>query len=214
MPAADEGRKVALYVFIGLATSFGIFATMRMFAKPGPSTMTKEYQEASNEFVKVRYPDSPQSIISGHPLILFAEPTRRAPYRYLSTRILRSRHGPIAAQALSCGHCCIYSYYSTNDDLSIDKTKIPLLFPLSLERSKLESKARRGVATVQCIKATEPEQLKRMGDLVWLSGNNKQRAAEERPRRRGRLGKNQRRRKDGVKGDQLYICTSGKSYIV
>ncbi|KAI1851654.1 hypothetical protein JX265_010737 [Neoarthrinium moseri] len=50
----DEGRKVALYTFIGVATSFVIFATMRMFAKPPPSTMTKEYQEASNEFVKAQ----------------------------------------------------------------------------------------------------------------------------------------------------------------
>ncbi|KAK9778774.1 putative Cytochrome c oxidase subunit IV family [Seiridium cardinale] len=52
MPPADEGRKVALYVGIGVAVSFALFATMRMFAKPPPATMTKEYQEASNEFVK------------------------------------------------------------------------------------------------------------------------------------------------------------------
>lgn len=51
---ADEGRKVALYVAIGVGVSLAVFSTMRMFAKPPPPTMTKEYQEASNEFVKVR----------------------------------------------------------------------------------------------------------------------------------------------------------------
>lgn len=48
----DEGRKVILYTAIGLFTSFAIFATMRAFAGPSPSTMTREYQEASNEFLK------------------------------------------------------------------------------------------------------------------------------------------------------------------
>ncbi|ORY64173.1 cytochrome c oxidase subunit IV family [Pseudomassariella vexata] len=48
----DEGRKVALYVALGVGASFVIFTTVRMFAKGSPSTMTKEYQEASNEFLK------------------------------------------------------------------------------------------------------------------------------------------------------------------
>ncbi|KAI0137175.1 cytochrome c oxidase polypeptide V [Xylariales sp. AK1849] len=51
-PPADEGRKVALYTLIGIGVSFAIFATVRMFAKPPPSTMNKEYQEASNEYLK------------------------------------------------------------------------------------------------------------------------------------------------------------------
>ncbi|KAI0162921.1 cytochrome c oxidase polypeptide V [Pestalotiopsis sp. NC0098] len=51
---ADEGRKVALYVAIGVGVSLAVFSTMRMFAKPPPPTMTKEYQEASNEFVKAQ----------------------------------------------------------------------------------------------------------------------------------------------------------------
>lgn len=50
---ADEGRKVFLYTLIGVGVSFALFATMRMFAKPPPSTMTKEWQEASNEYLKV-----------------------------------------------------------------------------------------------------------------------------------------------------------------
>ncbi|KAK6193545.1 hypothetical protein LQW54_012350 [Pestalotiopsis sp. IQ-011] len=53
-PPADEGRKVALYVAIGVGVSLAVFSAMRMFAKPPPPTMTKEYQEASNEFVKAQ----------------------------------------------------------------------------------------------------------------------------------------------------------------
>ncbi|KAI1343711.1 cytochrome c oxidase subunit IV [Xylariaceae sp. FL0016] len=51
-PPADENRKVALYVAIGVLTSLALFATMRAFAGSPPSTMTREYQEASNEFLK------------------------------------------------------------------------------------------------------------------------------------------------------------------
>ncbi|KAI1381320.1 cytochrome c oxidase subunit IV [Hypoxylon crocopeplum] len=51
-PAAGEGRKVALYTALGVFASFALFATMRSFAGPAPSTMTREYQEASNEFLK------------------------------------------------------------------------------------------------------------------------------------------------------------------
>ncbi|KAH8677511.1 cytochrome c oxidase polypeptide 5 [Xylariales sp. PMI_506] len=51
---ADEGKKVALYVAIGLGASLALFSTMRLFAGPAPSTMTKEWQEASNEFVKAQ----------------------------------------------------------------------------------------------------------------------------------------------------------------
>ncbi|RYP09174.1 hypothetical protein DL764_001445 [Monosporascus ibericus] len=48
----DESRKVAMYTAIGVLFSFAIFATMRAFGGPGPRTMNKEYQEASNEFLK------------------------------------------------------------------------------------------------------------------------------------------------------------------
>jgi hypothetical protein len=52
-PPPNETQKVILYTAIGIGASFVIFASMRMFAKPGPSTMTKEWQEATNEFLKV-----------------------------------------------------------------------------------------------------------------------------------------------------------------
>ncbi|KAK1761303.1 cytochrome c oxidase polypeptide 5, mitochondrial [Echria macrotheca] len=52
LPPPGEGKKVAAYTFIGLAASFVIFATIRAFAGPPPASMTKEWQEASNEYLK------------------------------------------------------------------------------------------------------------------------------------------------------------------
>ncbi|KAL1854865.1 Cytochrome c oxidase subunit 5B, mitochondrial [Diaporthe australafricana] len=54
---ADENKKVLFYVFAGLGASLAIFATMRMFAKPPPHTMTREWQEASNEYLKEQKTD-------------------------------------------------------------------------------------------------------------------------------------------------------------
>lgn len=39
---------------VALVASLVIFVAMRMFAKPGPHTMNKEWQEAANEYLKVR----------------------------------------------------------------------------------------------------------------------------------------------------------------
>ncbi|KAG7285071.1 Cytochrome c oxidase polypeptide 5, mitochondrial [Staphylotrichum longicolle] len=52
LPPPGENKKVILYTAIGVFASFVIFATMRSFARPPPATMTKEYQEATNEFLK------------------------------------------------------------------------------------------------------------------------------------------------------------------
>ena len=55
MPPPGEGWKVAAYTAIGVGVSFLIFATIRSFARAPPDTMTKEYQEATNEYLKVCY---------------------------------------------------------------------------------------------------------------------------------------------------------------
>jgi len=52
LPPADEGRKVLLYVVYGLLASSALFGITRYFARPPPRTMTKEWQEASNEYLK------------------------------------------------------------------------------------------------------------------------------------------------------------------
>lgn len=41
-------------MFVGVFASLAIFASTRMFAKPAPHTMNKEWQEAANEYLKVR----------------------------------------------------------------------------------------------------------------------------------------------------------------
>jgi len=51
-PAPGENLKVAKYVMYGIGAATVIFMTTRYFAKPQPKTMTKEWQEASNEYLK------------------------------------------------------------------------------------------------------------------------------------------------------------------
>ncbi|KAL2018626.1 hypothetical protein VTK56DRAFT_529 [Thermocarpiscus australiensis] len=57
LPPPGENKKVALYTAVGLGVSFIIFATVRSFAKPAPRTMTKEWQEATNEYLKAQNSD-------------------------------------------------------------------------------------------------------------------------------------------------------------
>ena len=53
----DEGRKVLLLSSAVIAGAIAVFAFTRMFANPNrPRTMTKEWQEASEEYLKVRWP--------------------------------------------------------------------------------------------------------------------------------------------------------------
>lgn len=48
-----EGRKIFLGTAIGVVASLVLFATIRAGAKPSPKTLTKEYEEATNEYLKV-----------------------------------------------------------------------------------------------------------------------------------------------------------------
>merc|ERR1711939_250606 len=47
----NEGWKVFGYVCAGIGATFVLFAGIRGFAKGSPSTMNKEYQEATNEYL-------------------------------------------------------------------------------------------------------------------------------------------------------------------
>lgn len=53
LPPPGEGWKVAGYTALGVVVSFAMFVAVRMGAKGSPGTMNKEYQEATNEFLKV-----------------------------------------------------------------------------------------------------------------------------------------------------------------
>ncbi|KAI9774826.1 MAG: Cytochrome c oxidase subunit 5A [Geoglossum simile] len=52
LPPPGEGWKVASYTAIGIAIACGIVVALRFAARDPPSTMTKEYQEATNEYLK------------------------------------------------------------------------------------------------------------------------------------------------------------------
>ncbi|EEP79265.1 cytochrome c oxidase subunit IV [Uncinocarpus reesii 1704] len=47
-----EGMKVFIQVTKYLLISFGVFYAIRMFGGPAPKTMTKEWQEATNEYAR------------------------------------------------------------------------------------------------------------------------------------------------------------------
>jgi len=47
-----EWTKIILYTTIGVAVSAALFLLMHSFARPPPKTMTKEWQEATNEYLK------------------------------------------------------------------------------------------------------------------------------------------------------------------
>jgi len=51
-PPAGENVKILLYTLIGVGASAAIFGTIRFFARPAPHTMNKEWQEATNEYLK------------------------------------------------------------------------------------------------------------------------------------------------------------------
>ncbi|KAI9762999.1 MAG: Cytochrome c oxidase subunit 5A [Chaenotheca gracillima] len=52
LPPPGENLTIVTYTTICLAVSFALFLTARYFAKPAPKTMTKEWQEMTNEYLK------------------------------------------------------------------------------------------------------------------------------------------------------------------
>jgi hypothetical protein len=49
-----EGTKVFLYTMVGVAAAGVIFGVTRYFARPPPRSMNKEWQLATDEYMKVR----------------------------------------------------------------------------------------------------------------------------------------------------------------
>jgi len=50
VPPPGEGTKVFVYTLVGMGVSFALFYAVRLAARPPPSTMSKEWQEASEEY--------------------------------------------------------------------------------------------------------------------------------------------------------------------
>lgn len=53
LPPPGETKKIFFGIVVGILASGTLFGFTRMFAGPPPKTMTKEYQEASEEFLRV-----------------------------------------------------------------------------------------------------------------------------------------------------------------
>lgn len=54
--APGENWKVFRYTMYGVVASGLLFYFTRVFAGPQPKTMSREWQEASNEYMKVSFP--------------------------------------------------------------------------------------------------------------------------------------------------------------
>jgi len=97
-----------MYVMVAIGATGVIFGTARFFARGAPATMTKEYQEASNEYLKVCNPTTSNAVLvvrgrthatmTSRDAMLTIHPTtgpqRRAHHWYLIRGLLRPRYGP------------------------------------------------------------------------------------------------------------------------
>ena len=54
LPPAGQGWWVFKWTVIYVAGSCVVFFIIRMFARPAPKTMNREWQEATNEYLRVR----------------------------------------------------------------------------------------------------------------------------------------------------------------
>jgi hypothetical protein len=64
-----EWTRVWLYTAAGVAISCAVFAAIHAFAKPPPRSMTKEWQEATNEYLKVSQHLRSSTQKQWHPLL-------------------------------------------------------------------------------------------------------------------------------------------------
>jgi hypothetical protein len=91
-PPPGEGRQVFFISAGCIAAAFTLFAFTRMFANPvRPRTMTKEWQEASEEYLKVRYQNAD---IAAHLLYNIVTNTMSGP-RIRAHHLLQGHVGPV-----------------------------------------------------------------------------------------------------------------------
>lgn len=92
LPPPGENWKVFRLTMYGVLASLAIFLATRSFARGPPRTMTKEYQEATNEYMKVcqTHPTNGHGLIM---LIHFLSGTQHRANHWCFQRGLR-RQGP------------------------------------------------------------------------------------------------------------------------
>lgn len=98
-----------------IAATFVIFGSVRMLAGPAPDTMTKEYQEASNEFLKVLTlrTDTDGLCLADQWLTPRLLGTKFRPHhRSLFRGLLWQGHGPVSSQELNRYHLSLSSLES------------------------------------------------------------------------------------------------------
>lgn len=54
LPPPGENKKIFMYTILGLGASFMLFYSTRLMARPPPKTLNREWEEASNEFLKAQ----------------------------------------------------------------------------------------------------------------------------------------------------------------
>jgi hypothetical protein len=92
-----EGMQIFKYTMIGVVVSVGLFYLTRMFARGPPKTMSAEWQEASNAYMKVRFVPifllgsscDIRMILTPH-----TEREHRTHHRCFLRRLQRPRYGP------------------------------------------------------------------------------------------------------------------------
>ena len=83
LPPPGENWHIFGYTMLGIGISFIIFVGIRSMARPAPGTMTAQYQEMTNEYLKVRpgperHPMShPCRALIAHANVAFACRTKR-----------------------------------------------------------------------------------------------------------------------------------------
>ena len=90
-----ENWRVFKYTMLGVGIAVVIFAILRQFAKEKPKTMTREWQQMTNEYLRVRLPMPPcllsmserakgslDDLGSSANDVLLVVPKRRADHRY------------------------------------------------------------------------------------------------------------------------------------
>lgn len=98
-----EGKSLIFHTILVLGATLGIFSVIRMFGGQSPDTMNREYQEASNEYLKVYYlPPTPPFIPEFQLLTLnLPETTLRAPDWLRLGGLQGPRHGPVPPRHLN-----------------------------------------------------------------------------------------------------------------
>lgn len=94
-----EGMQIFKYVLIGVASSVALFYFTRIFARGPPKTMSAEWQEASNAYLKVRlsiaFRDRKNRGLGDIRMILTpaTEREHRTHHRYFLRRLQGPRYG-------------------------------------------------------------------------------------------------------------------------